>query len=161
MMRMGTPSDVMAARTRNWLILATGVFLAACGGPATGPEESIRAWVDEMESAAEDMDRGAMLDGISEGYADARGNSRKDIGDTLLVYFLRQQSVAFVSTIDEIKLSGDTAAEILVTVAMAGKNEGTFGLSADAYRFELELESVNSEWLLIGARWGELGHDLR
>ena len=68
---------------------------------------------------------------------------------------------AFVSTIDEIKLSGDTAAEILVTVAMAGKNEGTFGLSADAYRFELELESVNSEWLLIGARWGELGHDLR
>ena len=161
MMRMGTPSDDMAACIRNWLLVATGLLHVACSGPAAGPEEALHAWVDEMELAAEDMDRGAMLDKISEGYADARGNSRKDIGDTLLIYFLRQQSVAFVSTIDEIKLSGDTAAKILVTVAMAGTNDGTFGLSADAYKFELELEFVDSEWFLIGAKWGELGHDLR
>ena len=101
-----------------------------------------------------------MLEKISEAYADARGNTRKDLGDTLLVYFLRQQSLAFVSTIDEIAMSGDTAAELLLTVAMAGTNEGSFGLSADAYRFELELENIDSEWFLIGAKWGELGHDL-
>jgi hypothetical protein len=158
---MGTPSDDMAAYIRNLLFLGIGILVVACGGATGGPEEALRAWVDEMEFAAEDMDRSAMLDKISEGYADARGNSRKDIGDTLLIYFLRQQSVAFVSTIDEIKLSGDTAAEILVTVAMVGTNDGTFGLSADAYKFELELESVDSEWFLIGAKWGELGHDLR
>ena len=161
MMRMGTPSDDMAAYIRNSLILGIGMLVVACGGATGGPEDALRAWVDEMELAAGDMDRSAMLDKISEGYADARGNSRKDIGDTLLIYFLRQQSVAFVSTIDEIKLSGDTAAEILVTVAMAGTNDGTFGLSADAYKFELELESVDSEWFLIGAKWGELGRDLR
>ena len=161
MMRMGTPSDDMAAYIRNSLILGIGMLVVACGGTSGGPEETLRAWVDEMELAAGDMDRSAMLDKISEGYADARGNSRKDVGDTLLIYFLRQQSVAFVSTIDEIKLSGDTAAEILVTVAMAGTNDGTFGLSADAYKFELELESVDSEWFLIGAKWAELGHDLR
>ena len=133
----------------------------ACGGPTTGPAEALRAWVDEMELAAEDKDRGAMLEKISESYADARGNSRKDIGDTLLIYFLRQQSVAFASTIDEINVSGGTAAEIQLTVAMAGTNSGSFGLSGDAYRFELELESVGSEWLLIGAKWGKLGRDLR
>jgi len=160
-MSMGTPADNMAACIRNWLFAATGALLLACGGTAAGPEDALRAWVGEMELAAEDKDRGAMLDKISESYGDARGNSRKDIGDTLLMYFLRQQSVAFVSTIDEIKVHGGTAAEILLTVVMAGTNDGTFGLSADAYKFELELESVDSEWFLTGAKWGELGHALR
>jgi hypothetical protein len=150
----------MAALLRIRVLLATSILLVACGGPATGPEDAIRAWVSEMELAAEEKDRSAMLEKISESYADARGNSRKDIGDTLLIYFLRQQSVAFASTIDKIRLSGDTAAQVSLTVAMAGTNDGTLGFSANAYDFELELESVDSEWLLIGARWGEMGHDL-
>jgi len=141
--------------------MAASLLLVACGGPSAGPEEALRLWVDEMELAAEAKDRSAMLDKISEAYADARGNSRKDVGDILLIYFLRQQSVVFVSKIDEITISGGTAAEIVLTVAMAGTNDGTFGLSADAYNFELELESVDSEWFLIGAKWGELGKDTR
>ena len=146
---------------RKWILLATSMIVTACSGSAAGPEEVLRVWVDEMEYAAEDMDRSAMLDKISGNYADARGNSRKDIGDTLFVYFLRQKNVAIVSTIDQITISDDSAAELVLTVAMAGTNDGALGLSADAYRFELELERSNTEWLLIGARWGELGHDLR
>jgi len=137
------------------------MLLVACSGPTAGPEETLRLWVDDMELAAQGKDRHAMLDKISEAYADARGNSRKDIGDKLLITFLRQRSVAFVSTIDEITISGDTAAEIVITVAMAGTNAGSFGVSADAYNFELELESVDSQWFLIGAKWGELGKDVR
>jgi hypothetical protein len=34
-------------------------------------------------------------------------------------------------------------------------------LSADAYRFELELEKQDEGWRLIGARWGEVGQPLR
>lgn len=146
---------------RKWILLATSMIVTACSGSAAGPEEVLRVWVDEMEYAAEDMDRSAMLDKISGNYADARGNSRKDIGDTLFVYFLRQKNVAIVSTIDQITISDGSAAELILTVAMAGTNDGALGLSADAYRFELELEKLKSEWLLIGARWGELGHDLR
>jgi hypothetical protein len=146
---------------RKRILLATSMIVTACSGSAAGPEEVLRVWVDEMEYAAEDMDRSAMLDRISGNYADARGNSRKDIGDTLFVYFLRQKNVAIVSTIDQITISDGSAAELILTVAMAGTNDGALGLSADAYRFELELEKLKSEWLLIGARWGELGHDLR
>ena len=151
----------MAASMRNRILLVISMIVTGCGGSTSGPEELLRAWVDEMEYAAEDKDRGAMLEKISGNYADARGNSRKDIGDTLLVYFLRQQKVTVLSTIDQITVSDDTAAQLRLTVAMAGTNDGEFGLSADAYRFDLELEKVNAEWLLIGARWGELGHDLR
>ena len=121
----------------------------------------MRAWINDMEQAAEEKDRGAMLDRISESYADARGNSQEDIGDMLRIYMLRQQNVSILSTIDDITISGETAANVSLTVAMAGTSSGTLGLSADAYHFELELEKPDNDWLLIGARWGELGQEPR
>jgi hypothetical protein len=114
-----------------------------------------------MEVAAEEKDRGAMLRGISENYIDARGNNRKDIGDVLLLQFMRQQNITALSTIDEINVSGGTAANVTVTVALAGSSSGRFGLNADTYRFELELEKPDDDWYLIGARWGELGGVVR
>ena len=97
---------------------------------------------------------------ISETYIDARGNNRESIGDMLRLYFFRQQSIALLTSIDEIELMGDTAALVNVTVGMAGTG-GAIGLDADAYRFEFELEKPDDEWLLIGARWGGIGRDLR
>ena len=41
---------------------------------------------------------------------------------------------------------------------MAGTHDGTFGFSAEAFRFEMEFE-LDDEWLLTSARWGELGED--
>ena len=46
-------------------------------------------------------------------------------------------------------------------VGMAGQNESVLGFSADAYRFQLELERDSDDWLLISARWAELGEELR
>jgi len=134
-------------------------MLFACGGSPADPEAEIRAWIDRMEQAAEVKDRHAMLDGISENYTDARGNTRKEIGDRLLVVFLRQQPIAIVSSIDELVINGGTAATVDLDVVMAGKTSGTFGLSADSYHFELELEKPGDDWLLIGARWAESGQD--
>ena len=59
------------------------------------------------------------------------------------------------------KVIGGTAAEVSITVGMAGTNDSALGISADAYRFELELEFDGDDWLLISARWGELGDQLR
>ena len=134
--------------------------LAGCGGPAAGPEQALRAWVDEAEAAAEDRNRGSLLDLISKDYADGRGNDHESIGQMLRLYFLRQQSVALLTTIDEIILSADTAALLRLTVGMAGTNNSVLGISADAYNFELELQVDDAQWLLIGARWGELGEKL-
>ena len=65
-----------------------------------------------------------------------------------------------MSTIDTMEVSGADVAEVSVTVGMAGTG-GVYGLSADAYRFELELEKPGGDWMLIGAKWGELGKPLR
>lgn len=144
--------------------LLTGVLClalaAACSEPPP-PEEAIRAWIAAGEEAAEARDRGTLMDMIAPSYSDARGNDRAAIGQMLRLLFLRQQSVTLLIDIDEIRVFRDTAAEVSLTVGMAGMNNSRFGFSADAYRFELELQRMDDEWQLIGARWGELGEELR
>lgn len=144
-------------------IVAAGlVFLltSGCGGPAEGPEEAIRAWVEAGHEAAEAKDRSALLDMISPAYTDSRGNSRKDIGNMMRFYFLRQDKVVLITHIDELEVIDDSAAELVLQVGMAGSNNNALGFSADAYRFEMELVRDGDEWLLIAARWGGLGNDV-
>ena len=137
------------------------LILVACGGPASAPEEQLRAWVAAGVEAAKDKDRRELVSMVSESYADARGNERRDIENLLRVYFLRHQKVALLTSIEQITVYDDSAAKIEMTVGMAGMNDSVLGLSADAYRFELELEMDADDWLLISARWGELGEEMR
>ena len=129
--------------------------------PGTNPEEAVRQWVQEAEDAIEARERGVLEDMIAAGYADARGNEKADIVQMLRVWFLRSSNVVLVSKIDEVTVFDDSAAIVLLTAATAGTGQGMFGLDADALRFELELEATGDEWLLIGARWGRPGEDLR
>ena len=145
------------------LFVTIVVMLAfgGCGSPESKPEEELRAWVASAAEAAENKERRQLVGMIAGAYRDARGNERSDIENLLRVYFLRQNRVALLSSIEEITVIDDTAAEIVMTVGMAGTNDGTLGFSADAYRFAFELEKDADEWKLISARWGELGEALK
>jgi hypothetical protein len=144
---------------------AIGLFalpaLGACGGPSMAPEEELRAWVAAGVDAAESKERQTLVDMMSSAYTDARGNERDDIENLLRLYFLRQNNIKLLPSIENITVFDETAANIELAVAMAGTNDGVFGFSADAYRFALELEKDRGEWRLIAARWGELGEELR
>ncbi len=133
------------------------VLLVACGDERSAPEEEIRGWVEAVHVAAEAKDRGAIVERISDAYIDGRGNSRQDVDNMIRVMFLRQNTIALFPSIDSIEVIEGTIANVDVTVGMAGTNQSALGLSADAYRFELELERDDSDWKLISARWGELG----
>lgn len=141
-------------------VIAVLATLAACGEPPTEPEEELRAWVAAGVDAAEHKKRRDLVGMISESYTDARGNDRGGIEDTLRLYFLRQHKIGLLTKIEEITIYGDTAAKLIMTVGMAGTNDGVLGFSADAYRFVLELEKGGDDWQLISARWGELGHEV-
>lgn len=145
-------------------ILITGlicVFLAGCGESYDGPEEAVRAWVEAAEGYAEEKDRGGLLKMVDENYTDARGNDHTQLSNLMRFYFLRQKSVGFVTNINNIQVMGDSAALVNLTVVMAGTNADMMGVRADAYNFELELENFDDEWKLIGARWGEVGGQMR
>jgi hypothetical protein len=135
-------------------------MLSACDEPVTAPEERLRQWVRQGQQAAEDKDRRAIVAMISPAYVDGRGNSRDDIERILLAYFLRMNEVALITHIEELSIIADTAAELVLTVGMSGTHDGTLGFSADAYRFEMELELGDDDWLLLSTRWGELGREL-
>jgi hypothetical protein len=155
---MMTMQTLKLARHAAMTLLCLG--LLACGGPDEGPEAALRAWVKQGHELAEAKDRRALVDMISPAYTDARGNSRDDIGNLFRIYFLRTQSVALLTNIEELDVYGDSAGKVVLSVGMAGTHDGTFGFSADAYRFEMEFELDGDEWLLMSARWGELGEEL-
>ncbi len=140
--------------------VVVAMLLTGCGGASQGPEEAVRDWVRKGHEAAESKDRGALIDMISPAYADARGNSRDDLDNMMRFYFLRQHKVALVTRIDDITIHGDSAADLVLQVGMAGTRDNALGFSADAYRFEMELEQDGDEWLLIAARWGGLGDEV-
>lgn len=137
------------------------ILVSACGGPVPEPEEQLRLWVQQGQLAAEAKERRELVDMISPAYRDSRGNDVGDIENMLRAYFFRQSSINLMTSIEEIRVYGDSAAEIDLTVGMAGTNEGVFRFSADAYCFRLELENKGDEWQLLSARWGQLGEDLR
>ena len=153
---MSTPTGNL----RAVLLPATLVLLTACGGEPGDPEAEIRVWLDAMQQAAEEKARSDIMDGISSAYVDTRGHSRDDINNLLRIYFLRQNTVSLWSKIDEISVIDGTAAQVNIGVGMAATNDRALGFSADAYRFELELEHDGDDWLLISARWGQLGDPL-
>lgn len=145
---------------KNLAILTAAVLVMACGSPAA-PDEAVRQWIADAEAAVEERDRGSLIDMIADGYIDARGNRRDDIDRLLRLYFLRSQETVLASKIDQLSMHDDSAATVMLTVGVAGTDATLFGFSADAYRFELELELSGSAWKLIGARWGALGEELR
>lgn len=141
------------------MTIAAYFSLTACGNSTATPEDALRLWVSDMAEAVEANDRGGMLDLISPAYVDRRNNDYEAIDQKLRLLFLRQQNLIAMNTIDEIRVSAGTAAEIDLTVGLAGMARGSFGLEADVYRFELELTQDEDEWLLIGARWAPMGRD--
>ena len=150
------------AALRCWLLAGiAALFLCACGGSSAGPEEELRDWLSRGVTAAENGERRVLVRMISPAYADARGNDRDRVDNILRAYFLRMSNIKLLTAIEEINVFGDSAAELLITVGMAGTHDGVLGFSADAYRFSLELEKDGDEWVLIAARWGELGEELR
>ena len=153
----------MMNRSRRTLFTAsaTALLLGACGEPPNVPEEELRAWVVAGIEAAENERRRVLVDMISPSYADGRGYQRDDIDKLLRAYFFRQDRISLLPHIEEVTVYDATAAELVMTVGMAGTNDGVLGFSADAYRFAFELEKQADEWQLISARWGELGHELQ
>jgi hypothetical protein len=143
------------------LVIAVSVLACACSGPSTGPEAEIQGWLDRGVAAAEARERDSLLDMISPAYADARGYNRARIGDLLRAYFTRMTSVELITTVDEITVMGDTAANVMLTVGMAGKKDSLLGFTADAYQFSLELEKSAGDWALISARWAQIGKELK
>lgn len=153
--------DPWAAFRRYLICGALIAVLFGCGGPSSGPEEALRDWVQRGVDAVEGKERRELVGMISPAYADTHGYDKDRVEAVFRAYFLRMNAIELLTSIDEINVIDDSAAEVLLTVGMAGSHDGLIGFSADAYQFKLELTRDGDDWQLISARWGELGKELR
>lgn len=135
------------------------LLLSACGSPEDA-ETQIREWLEQGEELAEARNRRGLAAMMSPSYSDQKGNDRAAIENLLRFYFLRQDTIALITHVESIEVFGDTAAEVTMTIGMAGRNDGALGFSADAQRFAFELEQVDGDWRLMAARWADLGETL-
>ena len=147
----------VATRTAGLIL----VLLGGCGDVPTASEAALRDWVERGVVAAEARERRKLVGMISPNYADARGNGRDGIDRILRAYFLRMNTVELITSVEDITIIGDSAAEVMLKVGMAGTHAGVLGFSADAYRFALEVEHDGDDWQLISARWGQWGKELK
>jgi hypothetical protein len=142
-------------------IALISAVICGCGAADETPEDELRRWVARAQAATENKDRGTLLEMMSQNYTDARGNDVDGIDRMLRYFFLRQDRIVLISKIEAIEVSGGTAALVGLTVGMAGSNDNLLGFSAETRHFDLELEHDGDDWLLIAARWGELGREAR
>jgi len=142
------------------LVLIAATSVVACGSDSGTAEDEVRAWVWQGQALAESKDRRGLVRMISPAYTDARGNSREDIENLFRFFFLRQNKVGLLTRIGSVQVHDGTAAEVSLDVGMAGTDDNVLGFSADAYEFEIELEKDGDDWLLISARWGQVGREL-
>ena len=147
------------AALRVLTVLSLGLF-AGCA-PKPDAEQALRDWVDRGEAAVGREDRRELMAMVSPVYADGRGNSREDLERLLRLVFLRQDNVTVVTRIEELDIHDGTAADIVLTTAVAGWDESLLGFDADALRIHFELEHDGGDWRLTAARWGRLGETLR
>ena len=153
---------------RGLLRRAAPLFFAAalgCSGERETPEQEIRRLVVEAARAARDRDAAALVDRISEHYADARGNDEQRIRSLIAFHLLRNQAVYAITRILELdfpayalgEVPEANRAELVLLVGLAGTPianlEALREMRANLYRFELTLTREDGAWLVSSAGW--------
>ena len=138
------------------LLVALAVGLFGCTQP--DPEKEIEARLSAAAEAAEQRDTGFFRNLVSAAYADAHGNRRREVINRVRGVFLRYPRIHVASRIETIALQGDRSAEVVVLAGLSGDGGSVLaGLSADLYRFELEMvREDDGEWRLIAADWSSV-----
>jgi hypothetical protein len=134
-------------------VLLAALLAAGCG-PASTPEEEIRALVAAAEEAAEARDAAALKELVADDYADDSGRSAADLRTWLHGWLIAHQSVGLLTRVDSIELEGTELARVQVTVGMLGRDaaaDSSWDLAADLWRFDLRLALADGEWRVIRA----------
>jgi len=131
------------------------LVLAACSGPASSPEERVRALIGEGEQAAEQRSIGFFADHIAEDFSAGDGSGRRELVRLLQGYFLRHQSIHLLVKTESVH-SENGRIHALLYAGLAGSPvegfEQLLAMRAGLYRFELQF-TADDEPMLVAASW--------
>lgn len=141
-------------------LAAIVVFVLAACSREPSPEDRIREVITAAETAAEARDLSDIMDLVSDRYADLRGQDKAAIRDVMRGYFLINQSIHLLITVDDIEFPGNDLANAHVTVGMLGRQDAgadDWALAADVYEFDVRLLNEDDEWRVVSAEWVRAG----
>jgi hypothetical protein len=138
----------------------TLIVLASCSRDDT-PEQRVRAFVDRVAASAEDRAWGDFDAYLTGDYNDAQGLTRKEVLGIVTRYILAHRSIHVFQRVRTIEVRDAHHARVVVLAALAGSPvaglEDLNRLSADLYRFELELKDDGNGFKVSRAAWQPVG----
>lgn len=130
------------------ILCAISVFISACSEEIISPEERLRAWLTQMETAVTEKKLSDIKSLISPDYQDAQGNNRSRIMLRLALWFKQYDNIALDNTINEISTTELSARMELTTRFSQSAAFARFGLTDNEYTFILLFEPDGEQWLL-------------
>ena len=132
------------------------LLIQACTDSELSREDEINQYIESGIEAAEDRSSDDLTELIDENYLDDKAFNKIQLTRLIRLYFFRHKKIYLFTKIDSIEFPADNEALVTLRVAMAGSVisdvNALASLSADIYRFELELFK-ETKWLLKRARW--------
>ena len=139
-------------------LAALALLVAACRGEDSSPEAAVRRTLAAIETAARAKELSAIVEHVSEAYADERGNDRQAVRQIAAFHLLRNQSVHTLTRIRSVSFPEPGLAEAEALVALAGTAipdaDVLATVRADFYRFDVTLrEEEPGTWRVTSAQW--------
>ena len=140
------------------VLAAVVVLLSACGGPDDTPEARVRQLIGAMEQAVESGSVKSAAELLHADYSDQWHPDRRAASRSLFGYLRRHDNIHLFTLIKSIAMTpAQDAADAVVYVAMSGMPvesvETLMSVKADLYRFDVNLATVDGDWLVRSARW--------
>lgn len=139
-------------------LCAVSVFVAACSEEVVSPEERLRTWLTQMETAVTEKKLDDIKSLISPDYQDAQGNNRSRIMLRLALWFKQYNNIALDNTINDISTTEHSARMELTTRFSQSAAFARFGLTDNEYTFVLLFEPDGEQWLLNNVTYHRITH---
>lgn len=134
-------------------------MLAGCSDRST-PEQQVRQWLDQAETAIQERDTSDLAELVSIDYVDDHDRDKQIFTRMAAGYFLTHQKIYLLTDVQSIVFPKPTQADVQLAAAVAGTpvDAGTLGsVRGSIYMLELRLRKEDDGWQLIRARWHRAG----
>jgi hypothetical protein len=153
-------SDVVKSCVTGLIGLSI-LFIWGCTSDPVTPEERLRQTIAQAEVYLQDRDLSEAMNYVHSDYQDKNGLDIRQLRAMLAGYFIRHQSIYILTRIEQINLSKDDEAQVLLFAGLAGSSQQrSASLSqwrGDLIRLDLRFVLQGDDWLLRQADWRRAG----
>lgn len=137
-------------------LLFSSFILQSCT-TTTSPEQIVEDFITACETSIEKGSGRELRNLISQNYSDSSGRTKKEIGNLVSGYLLRNRAIYSYSLINSVKINENDSISARVLTALAAKPitdiSALPAFNSDIYWFDIKIASENDGWKLVDVSW--------